>query len=152
MARIARFILISAPIERVFGFVADFQNLPRIQAQFSSVRLLSTQQAGLGAQVEAQGRFRGLPITTRMTIVEFTPPHLLVSDSSGGVRSRSIWRFRDLPSETGDPAQVRASLTIDYEVGVPGLAFLGNLVQHDVESMTVESLQRLKLLVEGGAA
>jgi len=151
VARIARFILVTAPIERVFGFVADFHNLPRIQAEFSSVRLLSPHPSGLGAQVEAQGRFRGLPITTRMTIVEFAAPHLLVSDSSGTVRSRSTWRFRELAATADSPAQVRASLAIDYEIALPGLAFLGNVVHGDVELMTTEALQRLKLLVESDA-
>jgi uncharacterized membrane protein len=150
MPRIAHFILIDAPIERGFAFLADYRNLPRIQAEFSSVRLLTPQQPeGQGAQIEAKGSFRGMPITAHMTIVQFERPHLLVSDTAGAVRSRSTWRFREQPGPTpGDPVRLRVSVTVDYEIAIPGLSFIGHLVQRDLDGMTQDALRRLKVLLE----
>ncbi len=149
MPHIAHFILIDAPIARVFAFVADHRNLPRVQAQFKSVRLLTQQAEGPGARIEARGAFHGLPLTVEMTIVQCEPPHLLVSDSAGGVHSLSTWRFVEQPGAVpGAPSRVRASLTIDYEVKVPGAGLFGGLVQRDVDTLTIDALRRLKTLVE----
>lgn len=153
MPRIAHFILIDAPIARVFDFVADYRNLPRIQAHFKSVRLLTAQAHGTGAQLEAHGSFHGLPLTVQMRIVDYRPPHLFVSDSEGGVRSRSTWRFSEQPGAIpGAPPRVRADLAIDYQINLPGLSLFGGLVQGDLSAMTADSLRRLKRLVEAAPA
>ena len=153
MPRLAHFILIDAPIERVFAFVADYRNLPRIQAQFKSVRLLTATADGPGAQVEARGAFHGLPLTVQMTVVEADPPHLLVSHSAGGVQSRSTWSFREQPAETpGAAPHVRVTLTINYEVHLPGFKLLGGVVQHELDSLTIDALRRLKRIVEENKA
>jgi len=150
MQRIAHFILIDAPIERVFAFVADYRSVPQMQAQFKSVRLLSAQEQGLGAQMEALGSFRGLPLTVQMTIVGFDAPHLLVSDSTGGVRSHTTWRFDEQGGASPDtPPRTRAAVIIEYEITIPGLSLLAGLVHRDVDNMTMDSLRRLKVLVEG---
>jgi ribosome-associated toxin RatA of RatAB toxin-antitoxin module len=147
MQHIARFILIDASVETVFAWVADYRNIPRFQPQFKSVRLLSTIAQGLGAQVELRGSFHGMPLVAHTEVTAFEPPQLLVSTSTGGIRSRSTWRFTPTPDA---PARTRASLSLDYEVNLPGLGgLLGGMVQHEVEGMTIESLKRLKLLLEG---
>ncbi len=155
MPHIAHFIRIDAPGERVFAFLADPTNIPRIQTEFRSVRLLTPQTQGLGATIEAQGTFRGLPLTAQMQIVALEPPHLLVSDSSGMVQSRTTWRVAPDPPPAPDAAPhgglgSRVTLTIDYTVTVPGLAFLGSLVQRDLDNLTIAALRRLKALVESG--
>lgn len=149
MQRIAHFILIEAPVERVFAFVADYRNVPRMQTQFKSVRLLSPQERGLGAQIEALGSFRGMPLTAQMTIVGFEEPHVLVSDSTGGVRSHTTWRFDAHPGTTSAaPPRTRAAVVIEYEITIPGLSLLSGLVHRDVDNLTMDSLRRLKVLVE----
>lgn len=149
MPRIAHFIRIDAPAERVFAFLADPTNIPHIQTEFRSVRLLTPQTQGLGATIEAQGTFRGLPLTAQMQIVAFDPPHLLVSESTGMVQSRTTWQVAADPATDSTPALTRVTLSIDYMVMVPALAFLGSLVQRDLDGMTSAALRRLKALVEG---
>jgi len=153
MPRIAHYILIDAPIERVFAFVSDYRNLPVIQAQFKSVRLLTPQQADRGARIEAKGAFHGLPLTVQMTIVDFDPPHLMVSDSAGGVQSRSTWSLEEQPGDSpGAPPCVRATLTINYEVHMPGFRLLGGMVQRELDGLIADALRRLKILVESKSA
>jgi uncharacterized membrane protein len=149
MPRIAHFVHVEAPLDAVFAFVADFRNLPRIQSEFKTVRHLAGPTEGLGAQIEAQGAFHGLPLTARMTIVGFQPPQALVSDTTGGIDSRSTWSFRaEQPPGAAQPL-VRVTLVIEYEVRLPGLGLLGGLVHRDVDRMTSDALRRLKSLMEG---
>ncbi len=155
MRRIAHFILIDAPIRQVFDFVADYRNLPKIQAHFKRVHLLSPEAEGPGARIEAYGTFHGLPLSAEMSIVDYEPPHLIVSDSTGGVQSHSVWRFREEPpAAPGAAPRVRAVLAIDYEVHLPGLGLLGGLVHHELDGLTIDALRRLKRLMEqpAGAA
>ena len=152
MPHIARFILINVPRETVFDFLADYRNIPRFQPQFQTVRPLSEVTRGLGAMLDLRGNFLGLPITAQMHITAFEPPQLLVSDSTGGVRSHTTWRLTEVPPVHPEmsPVTTRAHLTVDYEVTLPGLGRLfGGLMQREVEEMTVHSLKRLKLLLEG---
>lgn len=149
MQRIAHFVHVQAPIDVVFAFVADFHNLPRLQSEFRIVRHLAGPPQGLHAQIEAHGSFHGLPLTTRMTIVGFEPPRALVSDTTGGIHSRSTWSFREEQPPGADRPLVRVTLVIHYEVRLPGLSLLGGLVHHDVDRMTTDALRRLKVLMEG---
>ena len=163
MPHFARFVIVHAPMEAVFAFLADYRNIPAMQPQFQRVRPLTAVTYGAGAQLELHGHFRGLPITTQVRIIQFEPPRLLVSDSTGAVRSRTTWRLTPVdppsppaprpPDEGSDPSTpvaTRASLTLDYDLVVPGLGrLLGGFVAGDVEAMTVESLKQLKRLVEG---
>ncbi|PZR97586.1 MAG: hypothetical protein DLM70_18995 [Chloroflexi bacterium] len=151
MPRLAHFILVEAPIDRVFAFVSDYRNLPRMQTEFKTVRLLSAQASGLGARVEARGVFHGLPLTTQLTIVGYEPPLLLASQTSGGIRSHATWSFRAEPDAFPPGPGVRVTLVIDYTIAIPGLALLGGFVHRDLDALTMASLRRLKALVEGAA-
>ena len=152
MPHIARFVLINVPVETVFDFIADYRNIPRFQPQFQTVRPLGDVTRGLGAQLEVRGSFLGLPVAAQMHIVGFEPPHLLVSDSTGGVRSHTTWRLTAVSPGAPAPttAATRAHLVLDYEVTMPGLGRLfGGLMQREIEALTVQSLKRLKMLLEG---
>jgi uncharacterized membrane protein len=152
MPRIAHFVHLEAPIDAVFAFVADFRNLPRLQSEFKTVRHLAGPAEGLHAQIEARGSFRGLPLTAHMTIVGFEPPRVLVSDTTGGIDSRSTWSFREEQPPDAPLPLVRVTLVIEYELRLPGLALLGGLVHRDVDRMTSDALRRLKTIMEGDGA
>ena len=149
MTHIARFIRVAAPIDAVFAFLADYRNIPRLQPHFDRVRPLTEATTGLGAMLELHGSLHGVRLTAHLEIMAFDPPHLLVSDSTGAVRSRSTWRLSELPADGGHP-QTRAGLTLDYDLTVPAVGrLIGGLLHHDVEAQSVESLKRLKLILEG---
>lgn len=143
--------IVPASAERVFDFVADYRNIPRLQAQFSSVKVASEVERGQGAVVELSGRFHGVPMRVKNRIVTFTPPHRLVSISDGTVLSRNVWEFE--PVEGGD---TRVTLTIEYKVaaGPFGKLFTGvasSLFHREIQEMTDDSLRRLQeLLAQDG--
>lgn len=135
-----------ASAEEVFDFVADYRNIPRLQPQFSTAKLVGEQERGLGAVVELSGRFHGMPMKVKNRIITFTPPNRLASISQGTVVSRNIWEFEAVEEGSSGPA-TRATLTIDYKVSGPfGKLFTGvasSLFHNEIQQMTDESLRRL---------
>jgi hypothetical protein len=129
----------------VFDFLADYRNIARIQPQFTSVKLVSEIERGLGAVMELQGKFRGMPMEVRSRIITFTPPRRIVSIIEGTVLSRNTWELEELDT---DPPSTRVSTIVDYKVGGPlGKFFTGiasSLFHRELESMTRESLRLLE--------
>ncbi len=146
--------IVPASAERVFDFVADYRNIPRLQAQFSSAKVVGEVERGQGAVVELVGRFHGMPMRVRNRIVTFTPPRRLVSISDGTVLSRNVWEFEPVDAEVGagESSSARVTLTIEYKVaaGPLGKLFTGiasSLFHREIQGMTDESLRRLRELL-----
>jgi ribosome-associated toxin RatA of RatAB toxin-antitoxin module len=131
--------------EDVFDFIADFRNIPRLQPQFSTARLASEVEKGLGAVVELEGRFRGLPMHVQNKIIAFDSPRRLVSISDGSVLSRSTWELQPISDES-----TKVTLTLDYKFKQGGSLFGGiaQLFIGEIQNMTDESLRRLKAIFE----
>jgi uncharacterized membrane protein len=146
MAEITKSIDINAPVGVVFDFVANPHNTLKYSPQFSKFEPVGPKERGLGAQVEATGTFMGMNITTKLEIVEFVENERLVSQSTGGVKSISIWQFKPLPD-----GGTEVTFTSDYSLPGSKIGRLLDkmLVQKDVERTTIESLVNLKKLLEG---
>lgn len=145
MAEITKSIDISMPVDVVFEFVANPHNTVKYQPNFTKFEPVGPQERGLGAMVEATGRFMGVNITTKLEIVEFIENERLVSRSTGSVKSLSIWTFKSLP-EGG----TEVTFTSDYSLPGSKLGWLLDkmLVQKDIERTTIEALVNLKKLLE----
>src|SRR4028118_19818 len=105
---------INGGAQEVFDFLADYRNIPRVQPQFNSARLVGDRERCVGARVELAGRFRGMPMQVQNRIVTYSPPYRLASISEGTVLSRNVWELQ--PVE-GDPNPARVTFTVDYKVG-----------------------------------
>ncbi len=141
--------LILATPEKAFDFVADYRNIPRMQPQFSSVKLISQLERGQGSIIEMSGRFHGMPMRVKNRIVTYSPPRRLVSVSDGTVLSRNVWEFESIDKEV---ATTRVSLSIEYKVvaGPLGKLFTGvasSLFHKEIQDMADESLRRLGTLL-----
>ena len=136
---------IRATADEIFDFLADYRNISRIQPQFTSVKLASEIERGVGAVMELQGRFHGIPMDVRSRIITFTPPRRIVSISEGTVLSRNTW---ELEEQGTDPPSTKVSFIVDYKVGGPlGKVFTGiasSLFHREIESLTSEALRRLE--------
>lgn len=148
MPKVSASAEIPVRIEDAFDFLADYRNIPRLQPQFTSARLTSEQERGVGATVELHGRFRGVPMRVHNRIVTYTSPRRLVSISEGTVLSRNAW---ELEERSVNPALTRVSLTVEYKVAGPlssvftGLA--SSLFHSEIQAMTEESLRRLRQIL-----
>ena len=136
---------IQASSQEIFDFLADYRNIGRIQPQFASVKLAGEVERGVGAVMELQGRFHGIPMDVKSRIITFTPPRRIVSISEGTVLSRNAWELEELGT---DPPSTRVSFIVDYKVGGPlGKVFTGiasSLFHREIEALTSESLRRLE--------
>lgn len=137
---------IAAPPEEIFSFLADYRNIPLVQPQFASARLISEQERCAGACVELAGRFHGVAMRVRNRIVTYAPPHRLASISEGAVLSRNVWELHPIPSS--DAPGTSVTLTVDYKVrGPAGGLFTGitsAIFNKEIQGMTDESLHRLQ--------
>ncbi len=140
--------IILATAAEAFDFIADYRNIPRIQPHFTSARLVSEQETGLGAEIELTGKFHGVPMRAQSRVVTYAPPFRHVSISEGTVRSRSTWQFEQI---TADPPATRVTFILDYKLGgplggiLPGLgSALTSVFERELRGLTAESLRLLK--------
>jgi uncharacterized protein YndB with AHSA1/START domain len=143
MPTIERSILVDAPVEEVFQFVADYRNTTRYQHQFSRFEPIGTITRGLGLTVDARGRFKGIPIHAKLRITEFVENERIVSESIEGLKSEAAWTF----APEGD--QTRVTFRGRYAWPIPILSgALRRTLMAELVAMTESSLRELKLLVE----
>ncbi len=146
MAEIVKSIDIDMPVEAVFEYVANPFNALTYMPNFTKFQPVGQPEKGLGAKVEAAGNFLGLQFKTELEIVEFDQNKRLVSRSTQGVKSYSIWQFKPLPNN-------RTEVTFISDYTLPG-RMLGwmldkMLLEKDVEKNTVQTLVNLKKVMEG---
>jgi uncharacterized protein YndB with AHSA1/START domain len=136
-------ILIDAPVEAVFEFVADPRNTVRYQREFSTFEPIGQPRRGLGMTVDARGKFKGIPVRARLRVVEFVPNERIVSRSIAFLKSRAEWHFAEEEGGT----LVRFVAQYDWPIPLPARA-MSWLLEDEIEAMTEASLRRLKRLVE----
>lgn len=135
---------IAVPVEEVFAFVADYRNALDYMDHFHTFRPVTRHSYGLGAEVWAGGRLRGIPISTRLRVIEFEQNRRLVSASSHGLRSTSTWSFE--PNNGG----TRVTFMADYALPKVPLAgrVLDGLLDDEVRAGTRRTLENLKRVLE----
>lgn len=138
-----RSFLVAAPVRQVFDYVAEPRNTMRYQKQFTSFEVADNTPRGVGMEVDARGRFHGIPVRTRLRMVDFVQDELIASQSVSGLKNSSQWRFT--PGAGG--TQVR--FTARYEWPLPILSRrLRTRIEEELASMTDDSLRTLKALIE----
>lgn len=146
MSQITKAIDISLPPQQVFDYIADFRNSLNYMPNFTKFDAIGSIARGLGATVEAEGHFLGMSIKTVLEIVEFEENRRLVSRSTQGVKSISIWDLKPLPDGGTE-------VTFTSEYSLPGrmLGWMLDrlLVEKDVEKTVVQTLVNLKKVLEG---
>jgi ribosome-associated toxin RatA of RatAB toxin-antitoxin module len=147
MPKVVSTIEVPGKAETIFDFLADYRNITRLQSQFESARVVSDNERGLGAIVELQGRFHGVPMRVQNRIVTFASPSRLVSISEGAILSRNTWELRPLSGD-GDQPATEVTFSVEYKISGPfGGIFTGiasSLFHGEIEAMTHESLKRLR--------
>ena len=151
MPKVVSTIEVEGEVGEIFDFLADYRNIPQLQAQFESARLLSEQERGQGAVVELRGRFHGVPMRIENRIVTFSRPSRFASISEGTVMSRNVWELRPLDREEGKPA-TEITFSVEYKIGGALGIFTGlasSLFHGEIQAMTDESLRRLREIFAG---
>ncbi|HEX8597256.1 MAG TPA: SRPBCC family protein [Chloroflexia bacterium] len=138
--------------QEIFDFLADYRNIPRVQPQFNSAKLVGDRERCVDSCVELGGRFHGMPMQVQNRIVTYAPPYRLASISEGTVLSRNVWELQPIEH---DPNTTRVTFTVDYKVGgALGGLFTGiaaSLFNKEIQAMTDEALRNLRgFFAKGG--
>jgi ligand-binding SRPBCC domain-containing protein len=148
MKTFERSITIDAPIEKVFHFHDDSQNLLRITPPDTKVELLSATPAGKGQRVVLQTvQFGFFKSKWEVEITEYEPPVKIVDVQRKGpfgkwIQTRHFKKISETQTEMTDH--------VEYELPAEHLTnfFAGRFVQHEIEKMFRHRQSKTKELLE----
>ncbi len=141
---VERSMTINKPVEEVFSFWRNFENLPRFMRHLKSVRVADERTSRWEARAPL-----GMSIAWDAEITEERPNDFIIWRSlpGGAVEHRGSVQFRNAPFAGG--TEVIVSLDYRPPVGRPG-AFFARLFGENPEQQVREDLRRFKQLMEAG--
>ncbi len=139
MARFSNNLIIGRPINEVFRFVADFENMPKWNYYVVEVNKVTSGPIGVGTA------FRQIrkTDTQRYKIVEFEPNRKVVVETLPPAPALQM-RF------TFEPAGGGTRLTDEWELKGGLIGLFGSLAAGRVKTAVAENLAKLKQLLETG--
>ena len=114
---------IARPIDEVFAFFADAQNLEKITPPWLGFKILSmsTNSLSEGTVIRYSLRLHGIPFYWRTEICEWNPPHGFVDEQAKGPYKQ--WRHTHRFEAHGN----RTKMTDEVQYSLP-LGVLGRIV------------------------
>jgi len=133
-------IYIDRPVDEVFAFLSDFENIPKWNYYVLEVRQLSESPIGVGTT------YHQVPKTDEQDfrIIEFEPDHMLAVKTLP--QSSPSFERRFTLYEEGNTTRLRDEWKLD--TGRP--AILERLALRRVKSAVAHNLAKLKKLLEEG--
>jgi uncharacterized membrane protein len=127
---------IAAPPERVFDFVADHRNVPKVLDGITRWDPVEPGQAGRrGARYDVEMRTFGIPLVNRLVLDAWNRPRRIGWRSESGlIAQRGSWTFAGHPDGT-----TTVTLRIGYE---PPLAAIGNLLAGRADAIVRRRLEQ----------
>ena len=120
MTKVSKNVLINAPVEKVFEYVSEPQNLIEWNPSITNVQDITGR--GEGQQWTWSYKMMGLPVTGKAQVVSSVMNTNRRVKSTGGIQSLWSWRFQREAEGT------RMEMEIDYTVPVPVLGKVGELL------------------------
>ena len=141
MATFENTVMIRRPIEDVFGFLADFENLPKWNYAISETLKISQGPVGVGTIYQ---QVRSIPSRSaeRFEVTAYDPPRQLeIRGQLGPFPSRLAYALDSIPEGT------RVTNAVELELRGPG-RLLGPVAVPRVREAVATNLQKLKELLE----
>jgi uncharacterized protein YndB with AHSA1/START domain len=135
-------VMIARPIEDVFGFLSDLENIPKWNYAIIETRKVSEGPVGVGTTYR---QVRSVPSRSeeRLEITTYDPPRQLeIRGQLGPFASRLVYALEAIPAGT------RVTNTVELELRGPG-RLLGRVAVPRVREAVAANLGRLKELLEG---
>lgn len=130
MAKIEKTIVINAPVEKIFNFIADPVNLPSIWPSMEQIKDVISLPSG-GTSFKWVYKMAGMHVEGASDTVEFIPNQRVTTKSMSGIENTFTWNFQ--PEAGG----TRINLLVEYTVPVPVLGKLAEAIiikQNDHEA------------------
>ncbi len=121
MAKVEKTITISAPVEKVFGYIDGASNLPEIWpslVEVTDVQLLSNG----GRSNRFVYKMAGIRLKGTSEDIEYIPNQRIVSRTKGGAESTQTWLFQ--PEAGG----TKVTFKVEYTVPIPVLGKLAEAI------------------------
>ena len=141
MATFENTVMIRRPIEEVFGFLSQFENVPKWNYAIVETRKVSEGPVGVRTIYH---QVRSVPTRSeeRFEVTVYDPPrHLEIQGQLGPFPSRLSYALDALPEGT------RVTNTVELELRGPG-RLLGRVAVPRVRDAVGANLQKLKELLE----
>jgi uncharacterized membrane protein len=143
MAKLEKSIFIDAPVEKVFGFMAEPYNILEIWPSMQEIKNLEALPNG-GHSYDWAYKMAGLRFEGHTETTELVRNQRVVAKNEGGIPSTFVWIYRVEDGGT------RVTMSVDYEM--PG-KLLGKLAEPIVHKMNEHEgdilLANLKARMEG---
>ncbi len=97
MARIDRQTTTTAPRERAFGHVNDYQTVPNWMFGVTKFEPLTEQTSGIGSEFAATMKIGPKALHSTLRTAEWIENELIRLESIDGISAGTTWRFSDLP-------------------------------------------------------
>ena len=121
MPKIGEAITVLSPVEKVFEYLSDPDNLPELWPSLVKVKdVQPLPEGGYRARYEykmAGGLFKG-----KGEYSEIVPNKSFVIKTTGGITSTMTWVFRTRDHRT------RLTLTVDYKIPIPLLGKIAEVI------------------------
>ena len=141
MATFENTVMISRPIEEVFGFLSDFENVPTWNYAIIETHKVSEGPVGVGTIYQ---QVRSVPSRSkeRFEVTAYNPPRQLeIQGQLGPFPSRLAYALAAVPEGT------RITNAVELELRGPG-RLLGRVAVPRVRDAVAANLQKLKELLE----
>lgn len=143
MAKLAQSITIHAPVDKVFAYVQDPNNVPEFWPSVLEVKDVEQLPNG-GTRFRYVYKMAGMQFTGTSEDTEVIANQRVVNRSRGGVESTMVWTYQ--PEGEG----TKLTVDTDYTVPVPLLGKLAEAVIAKLAENEGELLLRnLKVRMEG---
>ena len=145
MAKLDHTIIIHAPVEKVFKFMADPYNLPEIWTAMLEVRHVTANPNG-GANFEWTYNMAGVHFDGASETTEYILNKRYITRSKKGIDSRFCWEYENVPEGT------RLHLEVEYRVPIPLIGKLAEAViikqnDHEANNMLHNLKDRMEIQV-----
>ena len=141
MATFENTVMIRRPIEDVFAFLADFENIPKWNYAIADARKISEGPVGVGTIYQ---QVRSVPSRSeeRFEVTAYNPPRQLeIRGQLGPFPSRLSYDLAATPEGT------RVTNSVELELRGPG-RLLGRVAVPRVRDAVAANLRKLKELLE----
>lgn len=141
---IVRDIRVDAPVERVFDFLVDPNNLLEIWPNIVEVKNIKRSKNNEAFNFSWTYKMSGLPFEGKCETIEYTPYERLAFKSNKGLDSTITWRFQPAGRET------HVTLRFEYQIPSSLLKRIKEDVviqenEHEVGAMLQNLKSRLEL-------
>jgi uncharacterized membrane protein len=141
---IVRDIRVDTPVERVFDFLLDPNNLPEIWPNIIEVKNVKKSKDSEGFNFNWTYKMSGLPFEGKCETIEYTRYERLVVKSNKALDSTITWRFQPSGRET------HVTLRFEYQIPSSLLKRMKEEIviqenEHEVEALLQNLKSRLEL-------